>query len=91
MTTQELNRDIKMLARKHEKAMTNSRAGVIGDDEYYIITDQVKKEADRLYMADTEFKYMNRNSILILLRLNVIHRFAPIHTFGININLSNLI
>lgn len=46
-----------------------------------------EKEFKRLYFADSSFQYMNKKSILIMLRLNLRYRFIPLHSFGINIDL----
>lgn len=73
MTTQELNRDIKWLNKELK------RKG------YYSESD--KTEFVRLYGADREFKYMNRQSILIMFRLNLRYRFIPFHQFGIHIEI----
>lgn len=73
MTKQELNRDIKRLANNHQNMEESD----------------VKKEIHRLYYADSEFKYMNLNSVKMLLRLNLRYRVIALHFFGININLPN--
>lgn len=79
MTTQELNRDIKRL----RKSIVSHN----GKDSYYsFIENEAKKEFQRLYGADREFKYMNKESIKIMFRLNIRHRFQPLHNFGIFIN-----
>lgn len=75
MTPQELNRDIKRL-RKYVKEQIP-----FSDDEY------VKKELSRLYYADDKFQYMNKESVITLLRLNVRFRAIPLHMFGIMVDI----
>lgn len=79
MTTQELNRDIKRLRKRFCSYQK------LEGDEYYDAIKSLRPEFTRLFYADAEFKYMNRDSIITLLRINVKHRFVPIHLFGINI------
>jgi len=74
MTTQELNRDIKRLAKQFNT-----------DKEH---TEEFKKEFLRLYHADNNFQYSNKDSVLTLLRINLRHRFIALHSFGINININ---
>lgn len=81
MTKNELNRDIKKLKSEFYR---------IGfwDLEYQ---EQQKpaliKEFKRLYDADRNFEYMNKDSILTMLRLNLTYRIIDLHLFGINIDL----
>lgn len=87
MTIKELNRDIKRLARNISKKSTEP-----SNDLYFkYISGEAKKEFMRLYGADQDFTAMNRDSILIMLRLNIAHRFVPLHTFGLLIELTELI
>jgi hypothetical protein len=82
MEPSELNRDIKRLNSDIKKKLT------IGGAEYYDYIENVaKKEFNRIYRADDHFLYMNRKSILIMLRLNIRHRFVALHMFGIYIEL----
>jgi len=82
MKTSELNRDIKRLNSDIKKKL------IIGSAEYYDYIENVaKKEFNRLYHADDHFIYMNRQSILTMLRLNIRHRFVALHMFGIYIEL----
>lgn len=73
MTKQELNRDVKRLANKHIEMQEQD----------------VIKEFKRLYYADSNFEYMNLNSVKMMLRLNLRYRVIALHFFGININLPN--
>lgn len=73
MTKQELNRDVKRLANKHIEMQEQD----------------VIKEFKRLYYADSNFEYMNLNSVKMMLRLNLRYRVIALHIFGININLPN--
>lgn len=82
MTKQELNRDIKRLNNSIKKLENK-------DNKVYFefIENEAKKEFKRLYHADSEFKYANKQSILIMLRLNVRHRFILFHQFGLMIEI----
>lgn len=87
MTKKELNRDIKKLAKKELCLQT-----LPNNDQYFDAVEIfVKPEFKRLYNANKDFEYMNRNSILIMLRLNLKHRIIQLHTFGLNIELEKLI
>lgn len=76
MTTAELNRDIKRLAKQ------------LGTDKEH--TEEFKKEFLRLYGADNDFKYSNKDSVLTLLRINLRHRFIALHQFGIHITINGI-
>ena len=81
MTTKQLNADIKKLyanIKKYKEANGST---------YEYIDNVAKAEFKRLYYADIKFEYMNKQSILIMLRLNLRHVFFPLHSFGILINL----
>lgn len=79
MTAAELNRDIKRLANTVEKLHT------LNDHDTYFkeVETTVKPEFKRLYLADSQFEYMNKKSILIMLRLNLQFRIIPLHSFGL--------
>lgn len=79
MTKKELNRDVKRLLK--------TVSGIAKDENYHEnIEKYVKPEFMRLYLADRSFEYMNRQSILIMLRLNVRYRFEALHHFGLQIS-----
>jgi hypothetical protein len=80
MTSKELNRDIARL-HKAVKALDGN------PDRDNIINTVIRKEFLRLYRADNTFEYMNIKSLRIMLRLNLLYRFEPLHTFGIYIEL----
>lgn len=83
MTVQELNRDIKRLVFNINKKK--------GTPEYYnYIQTGVKKEFTRLYHADSSFTSLTKNSLLIMLRLNVRYRFIEFHQFGLMINVNGI-
>jgi hypothetical protein len=83
MTSIELNKGIKNL---HTSIMkTRNESGFSESDLQFF-----SKEFIRLFHADVKFEYMSRKSVLILLRLNLRHRFVPLHVFGINIDLNTL-
>ncbi len=86
MTPKELNRDIKRLGSEIYRMSFEDQ------NEYFKYLDTTaRKEFTRLAHADSECDYMNLTSIKIMLRLNLSHRFIPLHTFGLNINLKELI
>lgn len=82
MTTAQLNRDIKRLGKSYDKFINDN---TLSDDK------TVKDEVTRLYYADREFQYMSKKSVLILLRVNLSVRAIPLHMFGLNVELKNLI
>ncbi len=84
MTNQELNRDIKRLWNKVESLVTN---GTNNDTYFTIVEKEIKPEFIRLYNADREFKALNRQNILILLKLNLRYRIVPLHAFGLFIEI----
>ena len=73
MTNQELNRDVRRLK--------NYRAKNPND------MTRIANEFVRLYRADDQFEAMTKDNALFMLRLNLMHRFIPPHTFGIMIDL----
>ena len=86
MTKQELNRDIKRLANEIYRMSFEPQK------EYFEYLDKIaSKEFKRLYCADSSMEYMNLLSVKIMLRLNVSHKFIPLHNFGLHIELSKLI
>ena len=57
-------------------------------DQYFsYIQDQAKNKFIELYNSDPKFEFMNKENILIMIRLNLKFRFIPLHLFGINIEL----
>ena len=79
MTAAELNRDIKRLGNTVEKLHQLNNQDIYFKE----IETMVKPEFMRLYLADSQFEYMNKKSILIMLRLNLSFRFIPLHSFGL--------
>jgi hypothetical protein len=51
---------------------------------------ELQKEYLRVYHADNSFESMDRKSILIMLRLNIRHRFIALQYFGLFIDLEKL-
>ena len=85
MTNHELNRDIKKLY-KNIKSLQGSET-VQGSKNYFAYIDnEAKEEFKRLYYADSSFNAMNKESVLMMLRMNLRHRFFALHTFGLMIN-----
>lgn len=78
MTKQELNRDINRLWKKFKNAK-----GQEAEKYYEFVNGEGKKEFKRLYLADKNFEYCNKKSILQLMAINSLHRFEPQHMFGI--------
>lgn len=86
MTKQELNRDIKRLANEIYRISFDTQ------EKYFeYLEKEAKKEFIRLYNADRNFEYMNGKSVLIMLKLNLTNKFIPLHTFGLNIDITKLI
>jgi len=79
MTKQELNRDVKRLWNNHLKC-----------DNYDQIEKTVIPEFKRLYGADKDFKYLNRDNILRIMVLNRKYNIIPFHRFGLMIDENNL-
>lgn len=75
MTPRELNRDIKRLVKLYNSGLNHNQ---LRDFE---------KEYKRLYYADSDFKYCNKESILIMFSINQRHRFIALHSFGLNIEI----
>lgn len=79
MTPRELNRDVARLASTVEKLTQ------LNDTDIYFkeVEVTVKPEFMRLWRADSQFIYMNKRSILIMLRLNLRFRIIALHSFGL--------
>jgi hypothetical protein len=90
MNNRKYNQDIKQLNKAIFKA--SQKVDISGNnDEYFaFINGEAKKEFMRIYNANDTFEGLNKISILIMMRLNIRHRFVPFHLFGININLALL-
>ncbi len=73
MTNAELNRDIKRLSKIEN---------IDSDKE-----EEFKTEFKRLYYADRDFTAMNKESIRMMIRLNLRYRIIAFHHFGLDINL----
>lgn len=69
MTKQELNRDIKRLYKQYLNKADK---------------EAIEPEFKRLYYADDNFEYCNKNSVLMLLAMNHTFRFIQFHLFGIS-------
>ena len=89
MNKHELNTAIRKLGRdykKNQKTVSDTTNKEIWHKFGEENTRQVK-EFKRLYRADDTFEYMNRNSILIMIRLNLSMRAIELHRFGMGIEL----
>lgn len=83
LTKTELNRDIKWLHRLQAKAKDNESV-----EKYYkLIEEEVKPEFMRLYRADSKIEQMNFKSFKMMYRMNLSHRFVPLHMFAIGIEI----
>lgn len=47
---------------------------------------KLEEEFNRLYYVDRPMEYMNKESIKIMIRMNLKYRIIPIHLFGIHID-----
>lgn len=82
MTSKELNHDIKKLWKSIDKVNNTCKSLA----EYFAyVNNEARTEFLRLYHADSKFEYMSKTSILIMMRLNLRHKFEPLHMFGIGI------
>lgn len=84
MDKQELNSKIRKLYKEVSK-LQSEQSNL--DIFFSIIDTEIKPKYTSLYYADDSFKSFNKESILILIRLNLRYRFIPFHQFGLNINL----
>jgi hypothetical protein len=83
MTPKELNKDIKKINSEIYRMSFENQ------DEYFaFIEHTAKPEFTRLYGADKTFQSMTKESILIMFRLNLRHRFVALHHFGLHIELN---
>lgn len=82
MTKNELNRDIKRLA-KYINGIAAAAEMMQDNTAYYRDIDKVARpEFIRLYYAADNFSYLTHKSVLIMVRLNLAHRFIAFHQFG---------
>lgn len=83
MTKNELNRDIKKL-NNYIKGIKQST-----DNTTYFrdIENVAKPEFIRLLHADSSMETLTADSLRIMIRLNLSHRFVAFHTFGLNIEI----
>jgi hypothetical protein len=75
MTAREINQAIKRL----------NKSIATGADSY--IQNEARKEFLRLYNSDNTFYLMNKDGLKTMLKLNLRHRFVPLHTFGLFIEI----
>lgn len=82
MTKQELNRDIKRLNR-YINGIRKAAEMMQDNTAFFADMEKVAKpEFTRLYYAADDFTALTKDSVLILLRLNLSHRFIAFHQFG---------
>jgi len=78
IAAKQINKDIKNLVKAIRKINTLN--------EYVSDHPEIKKEFYRIYRADEKFNLMNKESVLIMFRLNQKYRFEALHMFGIYID-----
>lgn len=86
MTTRQLNNKIKKLGIKFY-----SQSQKPAEEFFNWLEAEGKSEFIDLYNADREMKYISKESVLILMRLNLSHHIIAAHQFGIHVELKNLI
>lgn len=93
MTSSELNRDIKRLAKRFKIFYNENTNNWTNEDwDKHIKKDkEIEKEFIRLYGADDKFESMNISSIICMLVINHKRKYIPQHIFGLNINFDKLI
>lgn len=64
------------------------RKGFEDIDSYfkYLETTATKEFTD-IYSNDTKFVYLSKDNVLRMFRMNLKHRFVPMHSFGILIDI----
>lgn len=85
MTTRQLNNRIKVLAQRHYHESFKDL-----DIFLKYVENEFKPEFKTCYNA-ADIEDLSKESILILLRLNLRHRVISFHNFGININYTDFI
>jgi len=83
MTKAELNRDIKRLFKIYTIHCATDDANTF----FSWVERYGKKEFMRLYDADKELTLLNKNSILMLMKMNRHLTIIPLHLFFINAKL----
>ena len=82
MTPRELNRDVKKLNSNIKNFPKEDLTAY-----FKYIDKEAKPEFIRLIGADNTFKSFTADSLRILIRLNLSHRFVAFHTFGLFIEI----
>lgn len=91
MTKQELNRDVKRLARQLVKLRDDVRYTKKQDDDWYDFLEIYGKvEFLRLYCADTSLEMLTASNIRRMIRMNQIFQAVPYHQFGWSITLNEI-
>ena len=75
MTKQELNRDCKRLIKNYLKAVKSV-------NYYETLENEIVPEFKRIYGADEGAECLSYDNFKALLRLNLILRVFPLHSFG---------
>ncbi len=75
MTKQELNKDCKRLIKDYLKAVKSV-------NYYETLESTIIPEFKRIYGADPQGEYLGYDNFKALLRLNLILRIIPLHSFG---------
>lgn len=87
MTAKELNRDVKKLNAYIKGLRDNNPKNEDNIAFFRDLGHVAKPEFERIVGADPSFKSFNADSLRILLRLNLSHRFIPFHQFGLYIEI----
>lgn len=82
MTPRQINKAV-------EKLNSELYRMTFGDIEtfYKYVENEAKCEFERIYKADESLESLNKRNILVMLHLNLKHRFIPFHIFGSKIEL----
>lgn len=81
MNNRELNRSVKRLYKRAVfKRMTT-----------HILEAEIKPEFLNLYYLDKGFERFNKDSILMLIAINLRHKFMPVEKLGSDINQTKLL
>lgn len=84
MTPKQLNHQIKKFGKQYLTELKKP-----ADEFFDWLEKEGKKEFTRLYYADQSMKSINKNSVIILMRINMIHHIIPFHRFGLMVNVGD--
>lgn len=84
MTPKQLNSRIKKFGKRYLTELKKP-----ADEFFNWLNTEGTEEFNTLCGADQEMKYINKQSILILMRINMRHRLMPFHRFGMMVNVED--